>query len=101
MNFDWDENKNRINAAAHDRITFEAASKVFNDEWAIDQYDAVHSTATEKRFTIIGLSGNQLLRVTYTVIEVEGEEIIRLMSARQAQSKDKFNYETARNEYDR
>lgn len=100
MIFDWDENKAKTNEAEHE-VSFEDATKVFNDEWAIDEFDAEHSTAEEQRYTIIGLADARILRVTYTVREIENQEIFRLISARKAQSKDKANYEKARNEQDR
>lgn len=102
MEFEWDEDKNLANIKNHDGISFEDATKVFEDIWAIEEYDAEHSTADEKRYTVIGLSDERLLRVTYVVISEEtDEEILRIISVRKAQSKDKENYEKARNTYDR
>lgn len=101
MEFEWDKSKNLANIKNHEGISFEDATKVFGDIWAIDADDLDHSTADEKRFTIVGLADDQLLRVTYTVIsEGKGEEIIRIISVRKAQSKDKESYEKARNELD-
>lgn len=60
----------------------------------------IHSTETEKRFTIIGLAENKLLRVTFTIITASGEEVIRIISARRAVGKDKESYEKARKELD-
>ncbi len=102
MEFEWDESKNLANIKDHEGISFEDATKVFNDIWAIDEADSEHSTADEKRFTIIGLAAGRLLRVTYAVIsEATDEEIFRIISVRKAQSKDKENYEKSRNIYDR
>jgi hypothetical protein len=101
MEFEWDENKNLANIKNHDGISFEDGTKVFGDIWAIDAADLDHSTVDEKRFTIVGLADEQLLRVTYTVIsEATEDEIIRIISVRKAQSKDKESYEKARNELD-
>lgn len=100
MKFDWDNNKAKTNAELH-QVTFEEATLVFNDEWAIEEYDDAHSDADEKRFTIIGLAEMKLLRVTYTVIvDEENGEIIRLISAREAEGLDKKGYEYNRNEFD-
>jgi uncharacterized DUF497 family protein len=102
MEFEWDEDKNLTNIKDHEGISFEDATEVFNDVWAIDEYDSEHSTADEKRFTIIGLADRRLLRVTYGVIsEGTDEEVFRIISVRKAQLKDKENYEKARNIYDR
>lgn len=101
MNWLWDTGKEKANIKNHEGVTFDFASKVFNDIWAIDEFDELHSTATEKRFTIIGLAENKLLRVTFTVItEENGEEIFRIISARKAIGKDKKSYEKARAEFD-
>lgn len=100
MRFDWDKYKARRNLADH-QVSFEEATFVFSDEWAIQEYDEFHSDATEKRFTIIGLAGTRLLRVTYMVeIDEENEEVIRLISAREAKGLERKDYETNRNEYD-
>ena len=99
MKFEWDENKNQANIKEHGGISFDDATKVFDDIWAIDEDDLDHSTEDEKRFTIIGLAETEILRVTYTIISDE-PEVIRIISARQAKGKDKRNYEQARNELD-
>lgn len=101
MKFEWNANKEKANIKNHEGITFDFASKVFNDIWAIDELDELHSTATEQRFTIIGLAGDKLLRVTFTVVTKEnGEEVIRVISARKAFGKDSESYEKARRELD-
>ena len=101
MNYEWDTDKEKKNIKNHNGITFNLASKVFNDVWAIDEFDELHSTENELRFTIIGLAENKLLRVTFAVItEENGEELIRIISARKAIGKDKESYEKARNQLD-
>jgi uncharacterized DUF497 family protein len=97
--FDWDENKNRMNIANHEGVSFADATGVFGDIWAIDEDDLEHSTENEKRFTIIGLARNEILRVTYAVISDE-PEVIRMISARKAKGKDKRSYEQFRNQFD-
>jgi len=67
MEFEWDEKKAKENIKKHDGISFEEAALAFYDEWAIEEHDDTHSDFTEKRFTLIGLAGNRLLRVTYTI----------------------------------
>ena len=101
MNFDWDEKKEKVNIKNHEEITFDFATKVFNDVWAIEEFDDLHSNKTEQRFTIIGLAEDKLLRVTFTVIiEENGEEVFRIISARKARGKDKESYDKARKELD-
>jgi len=101
VNFDWDEKKEKVNIKNHEEITFDFATKVFNDVWAIEEFDDLHSNKTEQRFTIIGLAEDKLLRVTFTVIiEENGEEVFRIISARKARGKDKESYDKARKELD-
>lgn len=99
MKFEWDEIKNQTNISEHEGVSFDNAIKVFEDIWAIDEDDSDHST-DENRFTIIGLAEMQILRVTYTALSEETEEVIRIISARKAKGKDKRNYEQAKNELD-
>ncbi|MDQ3062182.1 MAG: BrnT family toxin [Acidobacteriota bacterium] len=101
MEFEWDENKNVENIKYHDGITFEEAVSVFFDKWALDVFDDSHSDADEQRFTLIGLAGERLLRVTYTIRKNEtGEEIIRIISARKAKGYEKKDYDETRNRLD-
>ncbi|CAN5639550.1 BrnT family toxin [soil metagenome] len=100
MRFDWDKNKAKTNQADH-QVSFEEATFVFSDEWAIQEFDDSHSDAEENRFTIIGLAETRILSVTYSVeIDDRNEEVIRLISAREARGLDRKDYETNRNEYD-
>ena len=100
MKYDWDINKAEENIKSHD-VSFEKAVLVFTDEWAIEEYDDEHSDFREKRFTVIGLAETRLLRVTYTVeLNDKDEEIIKIISARDAEGFDKKDYEYNRNKFD-
>jgi uncharacterized protein len=96
MEFEWDENKNLANIKNHEGISFEDATKVFDDIWAIDEDDFAHSTFNEKRFTIIGMADTKILRVSYKIVS-DQPEVIRIISVRKAKGMDKQNYEQARN----
>ena len=89
MQFEWDENKNRLNQSKH-RVSFEEAETVFYDEQALLEYDESHSTE-EDRFRILGCSsvGNILLVVHC----IRDESIIRIISARKATATEKLGYE--------
>lgn len=93
MDFEWDTKKARANIKKHDGITFEDASLAFFDEFAIEEYDDLHSDISEKRFILIGLAGERLLRVTYTV-----REKIRIISAEKARPHEERAYIINRNE---
>jgi uncharacterized protein len=101
MEFEWDENKNLANIKNHEGISFDDASKVFDDVWSIEDFDDAHSN-DEERFTVIGLADFTLLRIIFTYREDEfGNQIIRIISAWKATAKDKETYEKARNKFDR
>ena len=46
MKFDWDENKAKINLTEH-QVSFDEATIVFKDVWAIQEYDVSHSDFDE------------------------------------------------------
>lgn len=101
MEFEWDESKNLANIKNHEGVSFEDATKVFEDIWSIEDFDDAHSI-DEERFAVIGLAEFTLLRVVFTYREDEsGNQIIRIISAWKATAKDKEIYEKARNEFDR
>ncbi len=100
MKYDWDKNKAKANIESHN-VSFENAVLVFTDEWAIQEYDRTHSDFGEKRFTIIGLAGIKLLRVPYTVEkDNENSDMIRIISAREAEGFEIKDYEYNRNKFD-
>lgn len=89
MNFDWDNKKAEANLKAHD-VSFDEAQEAFLDPNAVEFYDADHSTQTEKRYNLIGLSSRRLLFVVYT--ELEGSTVW-IISARKAENKQRKLYE--------
>jgi uncharacterized DUF497 family protein len=91
--FEWDDDKAKINERDHG-ISFDEAKEVFNDDFAIEEYDETH-TNEELRFHIIGLSSRRLLMVVYA--EREGE-VIRIISAWKAGKKYRKAYEENKQE---
>ena len=63
LQFEWDEEKNRINREKHG-ISFETALYVFQDEYYIEMYDFEHSIE-EDRYIAIGMV-EDLLFVVFT-----------------------------------
>ena len=49
MEFEWDENKNRINKEKHG-LSFEVAVHVFNDDRRLEFFDAFHSILEEELY---------------------------------------------------
>lgn len=79
--FEWDENKNRINQRKHG-ISFSEAKTVFYDDAALVIDDPEHSV-DEERFIILGLSNRMNLLVVCHCCR-ESETVIRIISARKA-----------------
>lgn len=93
MRFDWDEEKSRHNLAKH-RISFDAAMLVFDDPHALSQLDRI--VDGEERWHTIGLAGGiAILLVAHTAHEEDGEEVIRIISARKATPRERKAYDQA------
>jgi uncharacterized DUF497 family protein len=90
MRFEWDEAKNRQNLAKHS-ISFEAATLVFDDPHARSEQQRV--VDGEERWQTIETIGVLVVLVAHTWREENGEEVIRLISARNASSAEKRTYE--------
>ncbi|MCX7110828.1 MAG: BrnT family toxin [Proteobacteria bacterium] len=92
MNFEWDENKARLNRRNHD-IGFDEAKTVFVDPLARIFDDVWHSVG-EYREIIIGNSRQgRLLLVCFTERD---EENIRIISSREATTRERKKYEEHR-----
>lgn len=85
LQFEWDEEKARINFKKHG-VLFETAAKVFLDEDRIEIYDKKHSTE-EERYITIGMAG-EVLFVVYTERSLK----VRLISARLATARERKLY---------
>jgi uncharacterized protein len=93
MSFEWNSEKNRENLAKHG-IDFDIAELVFADPFALTQRDVLHDD--EERYITLGAIGvGAILFVVHTTVERDGEEIIRLISARSATGREKQAYEEA------
>ncbi len=90
MKFEWDESKNQANFKKHG-VWFEEAQTLWADGLSLEFYDPDHSD-TEDRFIRIGHStAERLLLVVFC--EHRAGEIIRIVSARKATSKERRQYE--------
>jgi uncharacterized protein len=89
MKFAWDFAKAAANLKKHS-VSFEAATRVFEDELSATFPDPDHSQS-EIRLITYGLgSGGKLLVVSHT----ERRGTIRIISARVATKKERKRYET-------
>ena len=92
MKFEWDKNKEKLNIKKHD-VSFEQASYVFADKFALNRFDDEHSNE-EDRWVILGRSINEiLLLVIHTFRDKDGVEFVRIISARKATKKEKQAYQ--------
>ena len=92
LKFEWDEAKNLANLRKH-KLSFETASLVFFDPFALMRQDRV--VDGEPRWQAIGRVAEELvLVVAHTVRDdEEGDEIVRLISARKALKAERKHYE--------
>jgi uncharacterized DUF497 family protein len=91
MRFEWDENKNRQNLRKHG-IRFETAKLVFKDPYQITTADM--ACGHEDRWITMGAVGlGTVLVVVHTWFEQNYEEVIRIISARPAESHERRFYE--------
>ena len=90
IRFEWDENKNKINKKKHG-LSFEEAVEVFGDENAILFDDPDHSLY-EDRFLIIGaIKSTKICIVSHCYRD--DDNVIRLISAREATKSEKKIYQ--------
>ena len=91
--FSWDTQKAISNYEKHG-VPFEEAASVFSDPEALDWQDMVHSL-DENRFRRLGSSiQERILLIVYTNRRMKnGKETIRIISARQANRKERKAYE--------
>ncbi|HGE8308623.1 MULTISPECIES: BrnT family toxin [Serratia] len=93
--FEWNQDKNHSNQRKH-RVSFEIAQRVFLDPNHLAVLERIEDG--EERWQTIGMVGScLLLLVAHTTIEtdVEGDtvEIVRIISARKADGKERGRHE--------
>ena len=86
--FEWDDEKAAENLIKHG-VSFSEASTVFADPLSRTILDPLHSEV-EDRFVILGQSG---LQHTLVVVHTYRGEVIKIISARTATSRERREYE--------
>lgn len=94
MEFEWDPAKAAANLHKHN-VLFESAVAVFLDPNRVDLYDRREAYG-EDRWITIGEAVPALLSVVYT-LRGTGNERIRLISARKADSHERKRYRQIHN----
>ncbi len=92
MKYEWDENKNILNQQKHG-VSFEEAKEVFDDPLHISKLDHRFSYFEERWITVGATKKEKILVVANLFFTDEGEEIIRIISARKANSNERRVYE--------
>ena len=92
MKFEWNEDKNILNKQKHG-ISFEEAKEIFDDALHISKLDKRFSYFEERWITLGASKMNKILVVANLFFTDEGEEIIRIISARKANKKERESYE--------
>lgn len=91
VRFEWDPAKAAANERKH-RVTFDDAQRIFNDPNLQSRIDA--DSFGELRWQSLGRVGDvTLLLVVHTWHESDGNEIIRIISARRADRWERRAYE--------
>ncbi|HLV95429.1 MAG TPA: BrnT family toxin [Candidatus Acidoferrales bacterium] len=91
MRFVWDPEKSRRNLAKH-KVSFETAALVFDDPFAVSVLDRV--VEGEERWNTLGLAaGMVILLVVHAYRLEDGEETVRIISARKATPAERRIYE--------
>jgi len=89
--FEWDEAKAAKNKKKH-KFEFKNIVEVFDDPFAITKQDRIEGG--EYRWQTIGMTKNRLVvLVGHTIYERKDVEIIRIMTARKADRKEREQYE--------
>ena len=93
MRFEWDEAKNTRNIRDHG-ISFETAREIFADPLHLSILDERFDYFEERWITVGATRKQTVVVVAHLYFTDEAEEIIRIISAREATSKERKQYET-------
>ncbi len=91
MKFDWNEKKEKANLQKHN-VSFLEACFVFSDLYALNLFDAAHSTDEERWITIGQTLEGKTLIVAHTFRCAGGKELIRIISERKATKNEMKQY---------
>ena len=92
MKFEWNEENSVLNLHKHG-VSFEEAKEVFVDPFHISKLDYRFDYFEERWITIGNTKKDNILVVANMFFDENGEEIIRIISARKANSKEREFYE--------
>jgi hypothetical protein len=91
VRFEWDADKAAGNLRKHG-VSFETAMRVFADPLALTEPDRIEGG--EQRWRTLGrVEGWLLLLVAHAVWDEDDGEVIRIISARRAEPRERRRYE--------
>jgi uncharacterized protein len=98
MRYEWDERKNRENQRKHPGVSFGLAMLVFEDEDRLIRLDRVDENGEQRWHAIGAVIPRPGTRAVLLVVHVyredhNGEEIIRIISARRVGPDDVRGYQ--------
>ena len=92
MKFEWNEEKSISNLKKHG-VSFEEAKEVFEDPFHIAKLDHRFDYFEERWITLGKSKEDKILVIANIFFDENGEEIIRIISARKANQKERKFYE--------
>jgi uncharacterized protein len=98
VRYEWDEKKNRRNQRKHGGLSFELATLIFEDEHCLIYMDRIDDQTGEQRWIALGMAQPAADAVILLVVahvyreDKHGEEIIRIISVREAEKRDVQRY---------
>lgn len=92
MKFEWSSEKNKLNIEKHN-ISFEEAKEVFLDPMQISKLDHRFDYFEERWITLGTTTQEKILVVANMFFDEDGQEIIRIISARRANQIERIFYE--------
>ena len=92
MKFEWSSEKNKFNIEKHN-ISFEAAKEIFLDPMQISKLDHRFDYFEERWVTLGSVTQDKILVVANMFFDEDVKEIIRIISARRANQKEKEQFD--------
>ena len=98
VRYEWDRRKNRENQRKHEGISFELAALVFEDRRCLIGLDREDEDGEQRWHAVGAVSIEDVVSAVLLVVHVyredrDGEEIIRIISARRADSHELARYQ--------
>jgi len=92
LKFEWNDEKNKLNIKNY-QISFDEAKEVFLDPMHISKLDHSFDYFEERWITLGTSTKDKILVVANMFFDDDGKEIIRIISARKANQKERIFYE--------